>query len=105
MTSGRFLQLSGAACVLAVILMHVFEAFHIFPGMGWGLPNSAGHYLDLSSAILAITLLPLGFAVDARKRRNRKLKDCRPAQRGITARRACSSLPDRNAELPALVDP
>jgi pilus assembly protein TadC len=69
MTSGRFLQLFGAAFLLAVILMHVFEALHIFPAMGWGLPNSAGHYLDLASAIFAVTLLPLGFAFDAWMRR------------------------------------
>ena len=28
--------------------------------MGWGLPNSPGHYLDLLSAILAGVLNPLG---------------------------------------------
>ena len=28
--------------------------------MGWGPPNSPGHYLDLLSAILAGVLLPLG---------------------------------------------
>jgi hypothetical protein len=53
------------ACLIIVVLTHVAEAFHIFTAMGWGLPNSAGHYLDLFSAILAATLLPLGFAADA----------------------------------------
>jgi hypothetical protein len=37
--------------------------------MGWGLPNSIGHYLDLVSAVLALTLLPLGILADAITRR------------------------------------
>jgi hypothetical protein len=40
---------------MIVVLTHIAEAFHIFPAMGWGKPNSAGHYLDLVSAILAAT--------------------------------------------------
>jgi hypothetical protein len=55
------LQLLGAVCLVIVVLTHVAEAFQIFPTMGWGLPNSAGHYLDLVSAILGFTLVPLGF--------------------------------------------
>jgi hypothetical protein len=69
MTIGRFLQLFGSGCLMIVVLTHVAEAFRIFPVMGWGRPNSAGHYLDLVSAILAATLLPLGFAVNALTRR------------------------------------
>ena len=60
-TTWRFLQLLGAAFLVMVVLTHVAEVFQIFPTMGWGLPNSAGHYLDLASAILGCTLLPLGF--------------------------------------------
>jgi hypothetical protein len=30
--------------------------------MGWGLPNSAGNYLDLVSAILGCRLLPLALS-------------------------------------------
>jgi hypothetical protein len=30
------------------MLTHVAERFDLFPGMGWGLPNSPGHYLDLA---------------------------------------------------------
>lgn len=66
---GRLPLLCGAACLLIVVLTHIAEAFHIFPSMGWGLPNSAGHYLDLVSAILAAILLPLGFVANARCRR------------------------------------
>jgi succinate dehydrogenase/fumarate reductase cytochrome b subunit len=50
----------GAACFVMVALTHVAEAFHIFPALGWGMPNSPGHYLDLVSAILGCILLSLG---------------------------------------------
>jgi len=60
-TIWRFLQLLGAICLVIVVLTHIVEVFQIFPTMGWGLPNSAGHNLDLISAILGCTLLPLGF--------------------------------------------
>jgi hypothetical protein len=65
----RFLLLAGSACLFIVILTHVAETFNIFPAMGWGLPNSVGHYLDLVSAILGITLLLLGFIAAALNRR------------------------------------
>jgi hypothetical protein len=48
-----------------VVLTHVAEALHIFPAMGWGLPNSVGHYLTLVTAILAAALLLLGFVANA----------------------------------------
>jgi hypothetical protein len=53
----RWLTLSGIACLIVVVLTHVAECWRILPGMGWGLPNSPGHYLDLSSAILGAILL------------------------------------------------
>jgi hypothetical protein len=53
----RFLGLAGSGCLVIVVLTHVAERFHLLPGMGWGLPNSPGHYLDLSSAISGIVLL------------------------------------------------
>jgi hypothetical protein len=56
----------GSVCLIVVVLTHVAEAFHIFPAMGWGLPNSAGHYLDLVSAILACILLSLGIVAKIR---------------------------------------
>ena len=59
-TIWRFLQIIGTACLITVILTHVAETFQILPGMGWGLPSSPGHYLDLVSAIIGCTLLPLG---------------------------------------------
>jgi hypothetical protein len=62
--ASRFLVLFGAACLAIVMLTHVAETFGIFPSMGWGQPNSAGHYLDLASAILGCTLLPIGLIVN-----------------------------------------
>jgi hypothetical protein len=64
-------MLLGSACLIIVVLTHVAESFHIFPAMGWGLPNSAGHYLDLVSAILGCTFLPLGFLAIALTRRKK----------------------------------
>ena len=65
MTIWRLLQLIGAGCVVVVVLTHVAEAFKLLPIMGWGLPTSPGHYLDLISAVLGCTLLPLGFLGNA----------------------------------------
>jgi hypothetical protein len=59
-TVWRWLQLFGAACLGVVVLTHVAERLELFPSMGWGLPDSAGHSLDLVSAILGLTLLPVG---------------------------------------------
>jgi succinate dehydrogenase/fumarate reductase cytochrome b subunit len=59
-TIGSFLQTLGAASLLIVVLTHVCEALRLFPSMHWGEKHSAGHYLDLSSAILALVLLPTG---------------------------------------------
>jgi hypothetical protein len=61
--SARLLQFAGFGCLLVVVLTHVAEALHLLPGMGWGLPNSPGHYLDLSSAISGLALLPAGFVL------------------------------------------
>jgi len=52
-----FLTILGIAFLLVVVLTHVAERWHFFPEMGWGLPNSPGHYLDLVSAILGVALL------------------------------------------------
>lgn len=53
----RLLAILGIAFLIVVVLTHVAERWHFFPGMGWGLPNSPGHYLDLASVILGVTLL------------------------------------------------
>jgi len=62
-TGSRFVQLFGSFCLVVVVLTHVAEELRLLPGMGWGLPNSAGHYLDLGSAIVGLTLMPLGYVL------------------------------------------
>lgn len=61
-------QLLGAGS-LVVILTHIFEALHTLPSMGWGQENSAGHYIDLCSAVLAAALFPTGYLLHALKTR------------------------------------
>jgi hypothetical protein len=53
----RFLLFAGCVCLIVVVLTHVAERFAILPSMGWGLPDSPGHYLDLICAISGISLL------------------------------------------------
>jgi hypothetical protein len=66
--AGALLQLVGAGFLLIVALAHVAEALRVFPIMHWGEAHSAGHYLDLSSAGLGVTLFALGYFLRARKR-------------------------------------
>ena len=66
---GALLQVLGAACLLVMASTHVSEALGLFPWMGWSLPNSFGHYLDLVSALLGLSLFPLGYLSFALTRR------------------------------------
>jgi succinate dehydrogenase/fumarate reductase cytochrome b subunit len=56
-----FLQLLGVGCLAVVVLAHICEALHLFPWMHWGDEHSIGHYLDFGSAVLGVTLFPLGY--------------------------------------------
>ena len=56
-----FLQLLGAGCLVVVVLTHISEALDLLPFMHWGLSSSMGHDLDLWSAVLGLTLCPLGY--------------------------------------------
>jgi len=64
-TVSSSLQLLGAGCLVVVVLTHICEALHLFPSMDWGLEHSVGHYLNLWSAVLGITLFPLGYLFHA----------------------------------------
>src|SRR2546426_12319901 len=64
-TVGSVFQLLGAGGLVLVVLTHVFEALHLFPWMHWGLEHSPGHYLDLWSAVLGLTLFPVGYLFHA----------------------------------------
>jgi hypothetical protein len=68
-TTGSLLQLAGAGCLLIVVLTHVFEALEFLPWMHWGRQHSVGHYLDLLSAVLGLTLLPAGYVLRRLRRR------------------------------------
>jgi hypothetical protein len=53
-----------------VVLSHIAETLEMFPSMHWGEDHSVGHYLDLGSAIVALTLFPLGFLLHALAKRS-----------------------------------
>ncbi len=67
----RILGLGGGVCWLIVVLTHVAERLQLMPGMGWGLSNSAGHYLDLISAVIGTLLVLAAFVVFLFSHRNR----------------------------------
>ena len=69
-TAWCLLQLLGSGCLVMVVLTHVFEALHLFRWMHWGLEDSVGHYLDLWSAILGLTLFPVGYFFHALTKRH-----------------------------------
>ena len=62
-TLDAIVQVVGGACLVVVALTHVAEAVGAAPWMGWGEPHSACHYLDFSSAVLGVTLTPVGYAL------------------------------------------
>jgi hypothetical protein len=64
-TVNFFLQMIGAGSLTAVVLIHICEAIHLFPWMNWGLEDSLGHYLDFGSAVLGLTLFPVGYLLHA----------------------------------------
>jgi hypothetical protein len=66
----RLLRFFGLACLAMVVLTHIAEKLHVLPNMGWGLPDSPGHYLDLVSAILGCTLLLIGLVLGVAARKN-----------------------------------
>jgi hypothetical protein len=73
MTVTRRLLLSGFVCLVIVVLTHIAEMLNVFPGMGWGLPDSPGHYLDLVSAVLGCMLLIVGIIVGFSRQQRSKL--------------------------------
>jgi hypothetical protein len=69
-TVGSFLQLLGAGCLVIVALADLCEALHLFCAMQWGSEHSAGHYLDLGSAVFGFTLFPVGYWLHALTKRH-----------------------------------
>jgi hypothetical protein len=64
-TVWSLLQLLGAGCLVVVVLTHVAEALHLFPWLRWGAEDSVGHYLDVWSAGIGLTLFPVGYLFHA----------------------------------------
>jgi hypothetical protein len=64
-----FVQLLGAGCLVIVVLTHLSEALHLFPWMNWGRPHSVGHYLDFWSAVLGVSMFPVGYLLHSLKKR------------------------------------
>jgi hypothetical protein len=64
------LQVLGSGCLVVVVFTHVCEALGLFRWMHWGLEHSVGHYVDLLSAVLGLTLFPVGYLCYALKTRN-----------------------------------
>lgn len=62
-TKWSFLQLLGAGFLGVVVITHICEALQLFPEMQWGRPDSVGHYLDFSSAILDIIGKSLSYRI------------------------------------------
>jgi len=55
------LQGLGVGCFGVMALTHVFEAFSILPALGWGQPHGTGHIIDLTAALLGVTLVTTSF--------------------------------------------
>ena len=62
-TPAAVLQLSGAGLLLVMVLTHFAEALSVLPQMGWGRPNTPGHYLDLVSAVAGMVLVVAGISL------------------------------------------
>lgn len=62
-TRAAILQLSGASLLLVMVLTHFAEALSVLPQMGWGRPNTPGHYLDLVSAVAGTVLVVAGISL------------------------------------------
>ena len=60
MIVGCCLLLLGFLCLTIMVVTNVAERVHLFPGMGWGSPDSPGHYIDFVSAVLGCALLIAG---------------------------------------------
>src|SRR5580704_8324175 len=75
-TFSGLLQLAGSVCLLVMVVTHLAEALHLLPGMGWGLPNSPGHYLDLFSAISGVILSLMAYVVRRRFQTDAPCRSC-----------------------------
>ena len=54
----------SGSLVLNRVLTHVAETLQLFTSMHWGLAHRVGHYVDLWSAALGLTLFPLRYFLE-----------------------------------------
>ena len=73
-TLSSVLQLVGATCLAVMVLTHFAEALHLLAAMRWGEPDSVGHYVDLSSAVLGVTLTAIAFILRRREWRSARAR-------------------------------
>jgi len=65
----RLLQILGAICLAIVLFADAAGAFHLFPSVGWGKPDSIGYYLDIVFGIFGSILIVVGLAGNGGARR------------------------------------
>lgn len=51
-------------CVM-IAVVYLAKAVHLFPAMGWGMKDSAGHYTEFVSALLGLILFSVGYLLRA----------------------------------------
>jgi hypothetical protein len=61
------LQAFGIGCFAIMAATHVFEKFSVLPALGWGRPDSIGHFIDLSAALFGIALFAASFLLRGRR--------------------------------------
>ncbi len=66
-TTARLFWLFGSLCLTVVVVAHVAEAMRWLPSMGWGRPDSVGHYIDLTAAISGVCFLMTALALTRRR--------------------------------------
>lgn len=60
-TASACMQLIGSVFLAVMVCTHFAETFHLFAQIGWGLPHSVGHYMDLMSAWGGMIMFALGY--------------------------------------------
>jgi hypothetical protein len=60
--------LNGAGALAMLGVTHLCEGLQILPWMQWGIEGGPGHYVNLASLAIGVTLLPLGYVLARRHR-------------------------------------
>jgi hypothetical protein len=67
--TASLLELNGAVGLAMLGVTHLCEGLQILPWMRWGIGGGPGHYVNLASLAIGVTLLPLGYVLARRDRR------------------------------------